>query len=345
MPFVYVPGTGAEDASGPLAVQLQQIMERNRAALAGAGTSLDRVVSVTVYLKSAADFQAMNEAYRAYWPADPPTRTTVIADLARPGALVEVSMVAAAAGAERVVVHPGGWSRSPSPYSYAIKSDDTLFLSGIVPRSATDNSAIGGDIKAQTRAVLDNAGAILTAAGLSFAHVVSNRVYITRAANFQAMNDVYRDYFPSAPPARATVEAGLAGAGYLVEMTMTASSAPREAVGQAPPGIPISAAVRAGGNLHLSGVLGNTPQTSGDVAAQTRETLTRILKTLSAAGASPADVVDSLVYLRDMSHLDAMDAEYRAFFGTRRHARTVVGTGLVPDDGLVEIMVTAVSRR
>jgi reactive intermediate/imine deaminase len=345
MPFVYVPGTSADDRSAPLAGQLQQIVERIRAVLAGAGTSLDRAVSVTVYLESAADFPAMNDAYRAYWPADPPTRTTVIADLARPGARIELSLIANTPEVERVIVHPDGWSRSPSPYSYAIKSGDTVLLSGIVPRSAKDNSAIEGDIKAQTRAVLDNAAAILAAAGLSFANVVSNRVYITRAANFQAMNEVYREYFPSAPPARATVEAGLAGASYLVEMTMTATSGAREIAGQAPPGIPISAAVRAGHDLYLSGVLGNTPQTSGDVAAQTRETLARISKTLSAAGASPADVVDSLVYLRDTSHLEAMDAEYRAFFGGRSHPRTVVGTGLVPDDGLVEIMVTAVTRR
>ena len=345
MPFVYVPGTSADDCSVPLAGQLQQIVDRIRATLAGAGTSLDRAVSVTVYLASAADFPAMNDAYRAYWPVDPPTRTTVIAALTRPGAVIELSLIATTPETDRLVVHPDGWSRSPSPYSYAIKSGDTVFLSGIVPRRAKDNSTIEGDIEAQTRAVLDNAGAILAAAGCSFANVVSNRVYITRAADFQAMNGVYREYFPSAPPARATVEAGLAGPGYLVEMTMTATSGTREIAGQAPPGIPISAAVRAGRELYLSGVLGNTPQTRGDVAAQTRETLARISSTLSAAGASPADVADSLVYLRDPSHLEAMDAQYRAFFGGRSHPRTVVSTGLVPDDGLVEIMVTAVTRR
>jgi enamine deaminase RidA (YjgF/YER057c/UK114 family) len=71
--------------------------------------------------------------------------------------------------------------------------------------------------------------------------------------------------------------------------------------------------------------------------------LTRIGKTLDLAGASPADVVDSLVYLTDVGGFAAMNAEYRPFFVKEFPARTTVGTGLVVPDGLVEIMVTAVT--
>jgi 2-iminobutanoate/2-iminopropanoate deaminase len=169
-------------------------------------------------------------------------------------------------------------------------------------------------------------------------------VYLTDAANFQAMNDAYRRYFSASPPARATVQSGLAGSQYLVEMTMTASSTPRQVVGEPYPDIPVSPAIRVGKRLYVSGMLGNTPQSKGDIAAQTRETLVRITNTLSAAGASPADVVDSLVYLRDVSHFAAMNAEYGRAFGKDFPARTTVGTGLVPSDGLIEIMVTAVTR-
>ena len=94
----------------------------------------------------------------------------------------------------------------------------------------------------------------------------------------------------------------------------------------------------------MSGVLGNTPETKGDVAAQTREVLERIGKTLREAGALPSDVVDSLVYLRDVSLFAAMDAEYAKFFGGEFPARTTIATPLVPPDALVEIMVTAVTE-
>jgi reactive intermediate/imine deaminase len=348
--LIYLSGTLAQDQSGAIvgkgdvAAQTRRVIERMREVLTAAGSSLDRVVAVTVYLKSAADFQTMNEAYRTYWPADPPTRTTVITSLVLPDALVELSMIAVMPGAERTVVHPAGWVRSPNPYSYAIRSGDTVFLAGLVARNGRDNTVVTGDTAVQTRAVMDNATEILKAAGLSLAHVVSNRVYLTDAANFPAMNDAYRGYFSSSPPARATVQTGLAGSQYLVEMTMTASRVPRQVAGQADPALPISPAIRVGKRLYLSGVLGNTPQSKDDVAGQTRETLVRITNTLSAAGASPADVVDSLVYLRDVSHFAAMNAEYRRAFGKDFPARTTVATPLVPNDGLIEIMVTAVTR-
>jgi aminoacrylate peracid reductase len=348
--FIYVSGTLAQDASGAIvgkgdiAAQTRRVMERMQDVLKAAGTSLDRVVAVTVYLKSAADFQAMNDVYRTYWPKEPPTRTTVVVDFVVPDAMVEISMIAVPPGAERAVVHPGGWIQSPNPYSYAIRSGDTLFLSGLVARNGRDNSVVAGDITTQTRAVMQNAREILEAAGMTFANVVSTRVFLTDAANFQAMNEIYRGSFPTAPPARATVKAALAGSQYLVEMTMVASSSARQQVGQASANLPLSAAIKAGQRVYLSGVLGNTPQTKGDTAAQTREVLARVRKTLDAAGAAPADVVDALVYLKNAGDFQAMNGEYRTFFGKEFPARATVVTPLVADDGLVEIMFTAAVR-
>src|SRR6185295_5126980 len=105
-----------------------------------------------------------------------------------PGALVEMSMVAVPAVAERTVVHPEGWLRSPSPYSYAIKSGDTVFLSGLVSRDARDNSVVTGDVPAQTKVIMEVAGEILQAAGLTHANIVSARIYLPELASFQPMN-------------------------------------------------------------------------------------------------------------------------------------------------------------
>jgi enamine deaminase RidA (YjgF/YER057c/UK114 family) len=89
-------------------------------------------------------------------------------------------------------------------------------------------------------------------------------------------------------------------------------------------------------------MLGNTPETRGDTTAQTRETLARIDAALKAAGCSPADVVDSLVYLTDIRNFAAMNEAYRPFFQKDFPARATVQSGLVAPDGLVEIMMTAV---
>ena len=349
--FIYLSGTLAQDdagvivGGGDVAAQTRRVIERMGRVLGASGSSLDQVLSVTVYLTSAADFQAMNDAYRAFWPKDPPTRTTVIADLVLPEALVEMSMVAAPAGAERTVVRPASWIASPNPYSYAIRSGDTLFLSGIVARNGRDNSVVSGDVPAQTRAVLDNAGEILAAAGMTYANVVSARVYMPDAAGFQQMNEAYRRYFPDAPPARATVRAGLAGLQYQVEITLIASSSRKEVISDGRATSPnLSTAIRAGKRVYLSGMLGNNTTNAGDASAQTRETLARIRSALTAAGCTPADVVDALVYLTDMKAFAAMNEAYRPFFEKDFPARATVRSGLMAPGGLVEIMMTAVTR-
>lgn len=347
--FVYVSGTVARDASGAIggdvAAQTRRVLERIGAILADHGIALDRVVAVAVYLRSPSDFQAMNDAYRAFWPHEPPTRTTVVAALVEPDALVEMSAIAVMPGGERQVVHPRTWIASPNPYSYAIRCGDTVFLSGLVSRNGRDNSVITGDVTTQTRVVLDNAGELLNACGLHFSDVVSTRVFLPDSSTFGEMNAAYAAYFPSAPPARATVAARLAGNQYVVEMTMIASSAPRTTIDEGWPAamsLPLSAAVRAGRRLYLSGVLVSTESNAADAAAQTRETLARIGRTLRAAGSSIADLVDATVFLTGVHAYAAMNGAYGAFFDGSLPARTTIGTSLV-GPGLVEIAMTAVA--
>jgi len=346
--LTYVSGTIAEDSSGTISsagdvgAQTRQVIERMADVLTAAGASLAQVASVTVFLKSQSDFAAMNDVYRTFWPTDPPTRTTVVTELVLPDALVEMSMIAVAPDAERTVIHPDTWLKSPSPYSYAIRSGETLFLSGLVSRNGRDNSLVPGDVAAQTRTVLENAGELLKAAGMTHANVVSSKIYLPDLATFQQMNEVYRTFFSSAPPARATVGAGLAGAQYNVEITMVASAAPRRVVEDGRPVNPnLSAAIVAGNRVYVSGMLGNIDSNKEDVASQTSETLVRIGRTLEAAGSSPADVVDSVVYLTDLANYAAMNDAYRAFFGRDFSARTTIRSGLVVPDGLVEILVVA----
>jgi 2-iminobutanoate/2-iminopropanoate deaminase len=346
--LIYVSGTLAQDGSGAMVgtgdagAQTRRVLERMREILTAAGSSLDRVVSTTVFLKSQKDFGAMNDVYRGFWAKDPPVRTTIVTDLVLEDALVEMSMIAVRAGAERVVVHPAGWVASPNPYSYAIRTGDTLFLAGLVSRNGKDNSVVPGDVGAQTKVVLDNAGEILAAAGMTHANVVSAKIYLPDLSGFQQMNEAYRKHFPSAPPARATVKAGLAGTQHNVEITMVASSAPKRAIDDGRPVNPnLSAAIEAGNRIYLSGMLGNTADNKTDAGGQTRETLGRIRAALEAAGSAPADVVDATVYLTDLRHFPAMNDAYRAFFGREFPARTTIQSGLVVPDGVVEIMMTA----
>jgi enamine deaminase RidA (YjgF/YER057c/UK114 family) len=353
-PFVHVSSVGPADASGAVqgkdvAAQTRRTLDNLRERLRGAGTELDRVAAVMVYLRDAADFAAMNQAYAAFFPQAPPTRTTIVVPPGDPKALLEVSAVAVVPGAERRVVLPAGWKPSPSPYSYGILSGDTLFLSGLVARNPADNSFEGGDVATQTRAVLESAGTILKAAGMTHADVVSARVFLPDTAGFLAMNEAYRSFFPEQPPARATVQAGLAGRDYVVEITLLAvKSGSRRAIvtpnedgtpGRANPNL--SSAIQAGERLFLSGMLGNSEATKGDAAAQTRVTLDRLGRTLRAAGFDWEHVKDGILYVTDAANRATVESLWRERLGASKAAGVTIVTDLVAPDGLVEIMLTA----
>lgn len=98
--FVYTAGQIPMDprtgnlVSGGIKEQTCQVLENLKAVLEAGGTSLDRVIKSTVYLKSMTDFTAMNEVYADYLGQSKPARSTVaVADLPR-GALVEIDLVA-----------------------------------------------------------------------------------------------------------------------------------------------------------------------------------------------------------------------------------------------------------
>jgi 2-iminobutanoate/2-iminopropanoate deaminase len=93
------------------------------------------------------------------------------------------------------------------PYSQAIRAGQFLFLSGQVGFDPATGQLVSGGISEQTHRVLQNVGAILSAAGLSLDHVVKTTVFLADMNDFAAMNDVYASYFKSPAPARSTVQA------------------------------------------------------------------------------------------------------------------------------------------
>jgi 2-iminobutanoate/2-iminopropanoate deaminase len=92
------------------------------------------------------------------------------------------------------------------PYSPAVRAGQLLFVSGQVPIDPATGSLVSGDIRTETRRVMDNLGALLTAGGLDFSAVVRTTVFLADINDFAAMNEVYASYFHEPFPARATVQ-------------------------------------------------------------------------------------------------------------------------------------------
>lgn len=89
------------------------------------------------------------------------------------------------------------------PYSQAIEVNGTLYISGQVPIDPQTAQVVNGDITVQTEQVMKNIGAILEAAGYSYADVVKSTCLLSDMGNFKAMNEVYGKYYQENPPARA----------------------------------------------------------------------------------------------------------------------------------------------
>ena len=109
-----------------------------------------------------------------------------------------------------------------APYSVAIDTGATVYVSGQVPLDAKTGKLVAGDIKAQTGQVFVNLRSALQEAGLSLHHVVKSTVFMTDLGEFGAMNEVYAKHMPAPFPARSTVQVAALPLGATVEIEVIA---------------------------------------------------------------------------------------------------------------------------
>ncbi|HEY3128347.1 MAG TPA: RidA family protein [Acidobacteriota bacterium] len=122
----------------------------------------------------------------------------------------------------RKVISTDDAPRAIGPYSQAIATETMVFVSGQIPIDPETGNLANGGIRDQTRRVLQNLSAILKAAGTGLEKVVKTTVYLKDMSQFQEMNEVYAEYFKTAPPARATVEVARLPKDVLVEIDLIA---------------------------------------------------------------------------------------------------------------------------
>ena len=107
----------------------------------------------------------------------------------------------------------------PYVQAVAVPAGRMVFCSGQIPLDPKTGEMVGaGDVRVQAARVLDNLGAVLAAAGASFADVVKTTIFLADLQDFGAVNEVYARYFPREPPARATVQAAGLPRGALIEI-------------------------------------------------------------------------------------------------------------------------------
>lgn len=125
------------------------------------------------------------------------------------GALLLAALLAsgarAAEGMGKEIVVAAEAPKAVGPYSQAVKANGMVFVAGQLPLDPKTGLLVPGGVEQQTERVMENVKAILAASGLTLQNVVMSNCYLTNMEDFAKFNAVYAKYFPSAPPARATV--------------------------------------------------------------------------------------------------------------------------------------------
>ena len=237
------------------------------------------------------------------------------------------------------------------------------FRHGVAPEARVDPAFpyYGSPIKKQTRYVLENLARTMRAAGASLDHVVKAQVFHTDLMNFDGFDEVWKEFFPAAPPRTTVGTTGLLVPGTLVEIDLIAAlpSARPEVVNV--PDIPrplahYTPAVRAGDLVFAAGQLASDfrhgvapearvdpafPYYGSSIKKQARYILENLARTFAAAGTSLANVVKAQVFLTDLTHFDGFDEVWKEFFPAPPPRTTVGTTGLLVPGALVEIDLIA----
>jgi len=349
-------------------LQTHYVLGNLKKTFEAAGSSLDHVVKAQVFMTDLNNFNAFDEVWREYFKV-PPARTTVgTTGLLVPGTLVEIDLIGYAPG--QGIEHKAVKSGVPRPlanYTEAFTVGNLIFAAGQlasdfktgIPAEARKDPAFpfyGSDIKKQTRFILENLKQTFAAAGGSLDEVLKAQVFLTDLDDFNAFDEVWKEYF-KVPPARTTIgTSGLLIAGALIEIDLVCQikGAKREAVTSSNPK-PLAnytEAFRAGDLVFAAGQLASDfatgvaqearvdsafPYYGSSIKKQTRYILNNLKNTFEAAGSSLDQVVKAQVFLTDLNDFCAFDEVWKEFFKNPPPRSTVGTSGLLIDGCRIEI--------
>ena len=259
-----------------------------------------------------------------------------------------------------------------APETPAVRAGNLVFAGG---RIASDDQTgvasearidpafpyYGSSIKKQTRHILKQLAAAFEAAGTSLNHAVKAHVFHTDLRNFDAFDEVWREFFPKDPPCRATV--GIAGVPVpgcvvAIDLTATTPGTPANAFTSAAPHAPVnySEVMAAGDLVFAAGQMASDyktgvppeakvdpafPYYGSDIKRQTRYILNNFATTFAAARTSLEHVVKAHVYLKDLRDFNGFDEVWKEFFRSPPPRTTVGVPDLLVRDALIEIDLIA----
>jgi len=123
---------------------------------------------------------------------------------------------------QRIIIATSLAPAAIGPYCQGMMVGDTLYCSGQIPLNPRTGSLVQGTIEEETRQVLENVGAVLKAAGMTYENVVKCSVFMTDMNDYAQINEVYARYFSEIPPTREAVEVRGLPRGVRIEISCVA---------------------------------------------------------------------------------------------------------------------------
>ncbi|SFX65130.1 RidA family protein [Marinospirillum alkaliphilum] len=361
--------------AGGVKEQAEQCFKNIQAIVESIDHGMTDVVRITVFVKNIMDTDRVDEVYKSFFSGYLPTRTVVAVAALPINALVQVEALLSngvgsipnAPQAGDLIKLTNNTAKAPTD---ALSTQTVAFshynnLSAQLPIDPASGQLVVGGVKEQTAQCLKNIKAILESIDVPFDDIVKINLFLTDIADIEAVNEVYRRFFPDSAiaravaymPARTVIEVAALPMHALVQVEAVVShgdGTPPQAVEDRhgiiveanntadAPLCPLSSQTVAFSHYNnLSAQLPIDPRTgklvADDVKQQAEQCLQNIKTIVESVGHVMADVVKVNVFLKNMADIEAVNAVYSSFFPDGTPARRVVGVSALPKDALIQI--------
>ena len=343
---LYMAAQDGQSADGSLpssfAQEVRQSLDHTREVLKAAGMDMGNLVWVQVYVTRLEDVAAMNDVYWKTIGANPPARTVLVVANLPAGRKVQINAIAVDSSAKRTIITPAGWPHGKGRDPAGIQVDDMLYISaqsGADPLTGKLPADYGDEVKQS----LDNVAAVAKAAGMTMANVVWTNPYMASpdavtaaqgtatvvAHNGQmqqprvtTMNKIYASTFEFGnTPGRGTIEVANLPDGAHIVFNAIAGADLSQRHSIRPKNMPLSPTASPGilyrDTYYMSGKSGFIPDqgiVTQDIELQLRQTMRNLLDNLQEGDMDFPDVVQSIVYVRDIGDIEKVQNLYGTFF-------------------------------
>ena len=364
-----------ELVAGGIREQAQQCFENIKAIVESIDHGMSDVVRITVFVKNIKDVEAVDEVYKTFFTAYVPTRTVVAVAALPMNALVQVEALLSngvgtipnAPQAGDLIKLVNNTTNAPmDPLStQTVAFSHYNNLSAQLPVDPRSGQLVVGGVKEQAAQCLSNIKAILESIDVPFDDIVKVNVFLKNIADIDAVNEVYKRFFPDSAiaravaymPARTVVEVAALPMHALVQIEAVVShgdGTPPQAVEDRhgiivepnntdrAPKCPLSTQTVA--FSHYNNISAQLPidtstgkLVAGGVKEQAKQCLTHIKEIVESIGHVMEDVVKVNIFIRDIADVDAVNDVYQGFFPGGVPARRVVGVSALPMDARIQI--------